>query len=463
MQYKVEELAPLKKQIEVTVPAADVDKQIAGVAQKYRASVSVPGFRKGKAPLGIVEAQYQKDIYPEATGNLIDAQVRQILEELKLEAASKIEYKAENVVKGKDFTYSITFDVMPEFDLPDYQDFPVDEEEAEIDPAEVDNVLEMARKDLAELVPVEEKRAPRDGDVATIDIEAFDSEGQPIAGLNASGTDMLIGEKQSFEAFENLVKSVTVGEEKQEKISFPADFPNPEFADKEIEIKVRVSALNERKLPELNDEFASKLGQYSSLESVRNAITESFTQNRKNMARNAAQRKLLESLLEKVDYPLPDGLVTRFTGIAQANMFDRMRRQGKIEEMKDLDAMQAQAKEEAEKHVKEYVFLSRVAKAENVDVSEDDMLHYIHQAAMNSRRSFEEVRDEYVNNNLLGVVHDRIMSDKAMQAIYAKAKVNMVKAAETAEGADEDKPKKKKAAPAKKAAPKKGEEGQPEE
>ncbi|MDL2306521.1 trigger factor [Desulfovibrio sp. OttesenSCG-928-C06] len=460
MQYKVEELAPLKKQIEITVPAADVDKQINSVAQKYRASVAVPGFRKGKAPLGIVEAQYHKDIYPEATGNMIDAQVRQILDELKLEAASKIEYKAENVVKGQDFTYSITFDVMPEFDLPEYLDIPVEEEEAEIDPAEVDSVLEMARKDLAELVPVEEKRAPRDGDVATLDIEAFDEEGKPIAGLNASGTDMLIGEKQSFEAFEALVKSVKVGEEKQDNISFPEDFPNPEFAGKEIQIKVKVNALNERKLPELNDEFAAKLGQYENLESVKNAITASFTQNRKSMARSAAQRKMLEGLLEKVDFPLPEALVTRFTGIAQANMFDRMRRQGKIEDMKNLESMQAQAKEEAEKHVKEYVFLNRVAKAENVEVSEDDMLHYIHQTAMSSRRSFEEVRDEYVNNNLLGVVHDRIMTDKALQAIYAKAKVTFVKAAD--KPAEEEKPKKK--AATKKAAPKaKSAEGKDEE
>ncbi|MDR2892295.1 MAG: trigger factor [Deltaproteobacteria bacterium] len=433
MQYKVEDLAPLKKKFEVTVPAADIDKHIDLMAAKYRASVSVPGFRKGKAPLKMIEAQYHKDIYSEATSEMIDGNVRRIIDELELDPASKVEYDAEVVARGKDFTYSFSFEVMPVFDLPDYQGFPVEEEEVVVGDDEIDNMLQMARRDLADMAPVSEKRAPRDGDVATVDMTAFDEEGKEIPSLTVSGLDLALGEKLTFEAFEDFVKSVTVGEEAEKQITFPADFMNSEFAGKEVRMKVKVSALNERQLPELNDEFAAKLGPFATMDAVRDAIRTSFTQSRANVTRSVAQNKLLEGLLGKIDFPLPETLVQRFTAVAQANHFDRLRQQaGKGDKPQDigkLEDFRDQAVEEAKKHVKEYVFLYRVAKAEKIEVSEQEILQFIAQSAASARRSFEEVRDEYVNNNMIGVVHERIMSDKALKHLYSKAEVTMVKPA----------------------------------
>ncbi|MDR1125459.1 MAG: trigger factor [Deltaproteobacteria bacterium] len=427
MQYKVEEPAPLKKQVEVTVPAADVDKQIESLAARYRATVAIPGFRKGKAPLNRVLAQFAKDIYAEATENLINEQFDRIVGELKLEPASRANFKVASLTRGQDFTYSFSLDVMPEFTLPDYADFPVREEEVEVSAEEVDNVIENARRDLARLVPVEEKRAPQDGDVVNLDVAGFDAEGAEVPGLKVAGMDMTIGEKQIFDSFENFVKTIPVGEEKEEKILFPQSFANPDFSEKEFLLRIKVNAINMRELPELNDEFAAKLGQYETIGAVRDIIGNAFKLTREKMNRGSAQTRMLGELLEKVEFPLPESLVEHFTRVAQANSLEALQRQGA--DLGDADIrtqILELARKEAEQRVREYVFLYRVAQAEGIEVAENEITQYLQQVAASSRRPFAAVRDEYIDNNLMGVAHDRIMSDKALNAIYAKAKVEKV-------------------------------------
>jgi trigger factor len=420
MQYNVEDLATLKKQISVTVLAADVDKQIEEVSVRYRSSVSVPGFRKGKAPLKMIETQFGKDIISEATNNIINKQVHDIVAELDLELASAIEFKAGNVSKGKDYSYAFTFDVMPVFDLPDYQDFPVQEEDVVIEDSEVDNILQLARRDFAQITPVTEKRLPQDGDIVNLDMQIYDEEGKEIAFFNTKGLDFIIGEKQSFVAFEEFVKTLSAGEENEKKILFPEDFFKAEYAKKELLIHIKINELKERILPDLNDELAAKLGKYENLQAVKDSIKESFTHARKDVSRGKAQQKLLQELLKLVDFPLPESMLTRVTAATQANKTKNLQPDD------DAEKIAAEAKIEAQGIVKEYVFLHRVSSVEKIEVSENEILQYINQIASRTHRTFAEVRDEYINNNMIAEIEDRIKSTKALNLIYSRAKVEIV-------------------------------------
>ncbi|MDL2285788.1 trigger factor family protein, partial [Desulfovibrio sp. OttesenSCG-928-F07] len=139
MDYKVEELGPLKKKVVVTVPGKDVNLIIDRIVAKYRSSVAIPGFRKGKAPVGMVEKQFGRDIYPEATNLLVDNQVRNIVEELKIEPASGIEFDEPGLVeRDKEFGYFFIVEAMPEFELPNYQDFPAEQENVDVEASEID-------------------------------------------------------------------------------------------------------------------------------------------------------------------------------------------------------------------------------------------------------------------------------------------------------------------------------------
>jgi trigger factor len=420
MQYNVEDLATLKKQVSVTVLAADVDKQIENVSVRYRSSVSVPGFRKGKAPLKMIETQFSKDIISEATNNIINKQVHDIIGELALEPASAIEFKAGSVSRGKYFSYSFTFDAMPVFELPNYQDFPVQEEDVVIADSEIDHVLELARGDFAQITTVTEKRLPQDGDIVNLDMQVYDEEGKEISFFNTKGLDFIIGEKQSFAAFEEFVKTLFAGEESEKKILFPEDFFRTEYANKELLMHVKANELKQRILPDLNDELAVKLGKYENLQAVKDSIKESFTFARKDTNRGKAQQKLLEELLKLVEFPLPESMLTRVTAATQAN------RTKSLQPDDDAEKIAAEAKIEAQRIVKEYVFLHRVSTVEKVEVSENEILQYINQVAARTRRTFAEVRDEYINNNMIAEIQDRIRSSKALNLLYSRAKVEIV-------------------------------------
>lgn len=430
MQYKVEEKGPLTKNIQVTVPAEEVDAAINRVALKVRQSSNIPGFRKGKAPLGLVEKQFSRDILPEATSNIIDAQVREIIAELKIEPATSMNYDAQNVEKGKEYTYSFTFDAMPEFELPKYDGFAVEEDEVSVEDSEIDAVVDQARNDLAELVLIEEKRKPQDGDIVTLDFTFYEEDGTTeMPGFKAENAQLPIGGSQAMTEFEDVVKGVATGEEGEGVIDFPEDFPNQNLTGKKAVVKVKVHAIHERKLPEVTDEFAKRLGQFENIEAMRNVIRDSFLESKKQQAANVAKKNMVDSLLKLTDFPLPPALLESYVKMSVADTLNAMQRSGKsIDSLgKSIKDLHVAAQKDAEEYVRSYIFLYHVAKAENITVEESDLIAQLRQIAASQRRPFEEVRDEYVNQNMIGALHERIMADKAVQAIYDKATVTYVK------------------------------------
>lgn len=464
MQYKVEEKGPLTKTIQVTVPAAEVDAAIKFVALKFRNSGNIPGFRKGKAPLNLVEKQYGRDITPEATSNLIDSQVRGILEESKLEPASGLNYDAGSVEKGQEFVFSFTFDAMPEFELPKYEGFSVEEEEVSVDESEIDAVLEQARNDFAVPKVVEKKRKPKDGDIVSLDFTFYDEKGEtPIPGFKAENAQLHLGQNQAMPEFEEVIKTVASGEEGEGKVDFADNFPNPELAGKKTVVKIKVHSISELELPEVNDEFAARLGQFESVAAMRDVIRDSFTQSKKQQAMGAAKKNMIDSLIKMTDFPLPPSLVERYVSMSIMDTLKAMQQSGKsLEELgRNNDTLKDEAQKEGEEYVRTYIFLFRVAQAENISVDENDLIAQLRQVAASQRRQFEEVRDEYIKNNMLGALHERVMADKAVQAIYDKAAITYVKpkkaekkAAKKEESSGTEKKEVKKAAPKKESKPK---------
>lgn len=427
MQYEVEELGPLKKKIAVSMPAADVDAEIGKVANGYRSSIAIPGFRKGKAPLSIVEARFHNDIFKEASESLVERQVRSIVEEMKVEPASRLEYDTPELKKGKDYKFAVTFEVYPEFDLPEYKDFPVEQEKVKVDESEVDALIERTRRDMAELEAVKEARTPQDDDIATITFTGSDKDGKKVAGLHAEGIQISIGDGQVTEGLEALVKRLKPGEEGEDDVTFPEDFPNKEMAGKTFKFKVKLEGIQTRKLPDLNDEFAATLGHYANMDELREFVRKSFMQSREKIAQSLAKQKLLEALLEKVEYPLPESMVERNTGVIQFRMLQELSQGGNAEEaFKDMERLKEKAADEAKKQVKGYIFLTRAAKAEDLSVSEGEIIQELQHIAQRNQRSFEELRDEYIRRNMIGLVHDQILTDKALDAMFAKAKVTLV-------------------------------------
>ena len=428
MQYVSEDLSPVKKKITFTVPAEEVDAALSSTLAVFRSSVSLDGFRKGKVPTSIIEKRFHNEVYKEAATDLVNAHIREVIGEGKLTPVSRIDYDGGQLARGHEFVYSISFEVMPEFELPAYEGFAVEQEECEVDESDVSAVIERLRSSMGERIAVDDIREPRDGEIVTLDFEAFDENGAPIAGLKTDNFQLPLGQGQTLPDFETLLKTMKPGEEKEGPVSFPGDFFNPEFAGRTVSMKAKLHAIQEEKLPELDDAFAQQAGGLETMDKLRDSIRESYVKSRTGMNRATAQQHLLDQLLKLVDFPVPDSILESHVAMLLGDMQDKLERQGKS--LASLGKTEAKLREEvrpeAEIRARSEILLLTVAREKGLTVSEDEASLHIRRMAVQSGQDYNTIKDYYTNNNLLPVLRDRLLANKGMDEIFSKANVTMV-------------------------------------
>lgn len=428
MEYVIEDLSPIKKKINVSLEAAEVEAAIAATVAMYRTSVQIDGFRKGKAPASVIEKRFRDQVYQEAKQDLINVHINEVLHEGSFSPVSGIELDGGDLVRGEGLQYSFSFEVLPEFDLPAYEGMEVEQEKTEVDPAEVQEVLERIRRDKSTLHPVEGNSPPVDGQVAVISFEAFEN-GVPVEGIKAQNFELELGGKQALEGFEALVRTIPLGEEKEGDVNFPPDFINPEFAGKTLRMRVHLHAVKERRLPELDAELAKSMG-FADVEKLSEGIAASYRQSRESLHRAAAQKKLLDGLLKMVDFPLPESMVDLSVKNLLADMQGRLERQGKsIASLgKTIEELRAQMLPEAESVTRAQVFLLRVAQKEKLEVPDQEVDAYLYRTAMRSGEDFNALKDAYVKSGMIFSLRDRLLADKGMEAMYAKVTIKELEA-----------------------------------
>ena len=430
MEYTVEDISPVKKKVNITTEPKEVEAAIMGAVALYRTSVQLDGFRKGKAPASVVEKRFRDQIYGEARQDLINVHINDVMQKLDVTPVSGLNLSGESAFeKDSPFTYSMEFEVLPAFELPPYEGIEVEQEKVDITDADVDEVLARIRRDHAKLVPVDGVGPAVDGQVVNIDFSAFE-DGKPVEGLGATGFDLALGERQALEDFEKLVKTVRLNEEGEGEISFPDDFLASDLAGKTLTMKVRVHAIKARQEPELNDDLA-KLAGAESLEKLREGIAESYRRSRESLNKGAAEKKILDQLLKLVDFPLPDSLLEVQIRSLLADLRVRLERQGKSLDSlgKSEDALRAEVLPQATEITRSQVLLLAIAKKENLQVSEQEVTMQLYQLCLRTGEDFKQVREDYERSGMIFTLRDRMLADKAMEAVYARAKVTEVEPA----------------------------------
>jgi trigger factor len=429
MEYKVEDVSPVKKKIKVSVDQEEADAAITTTVALYRSSTDIKGFRKGKAPGDLIESKFRKQIYQEATQDLINYQLNEIMSELKLEPLSKLDVDAGELARGESFEYTVSFEVLPEFELPEYNGLVVEQEEPQVVESEVDSVIERIRDNTAELQKVEEKRQPEDGEVATINFTAFEN-GEPFGDIKADNFDLPLGEGQALPEFEEIVKGLKPDESGEGDVNFPEDFINADLAGRTLAMKIELKGIKKRVRPEVDEELAQKAGGFESVEQMREAIRNSYLETRKTLAKSQAQKKLLDQLLEKVDFALPESMVEENIDNMVADYKRKLEEQGRSLEStgKSGPEIRDSFREEAERLVKSQVLLLGVAKREGIEVQREEVHEYLRQSAIRNNQDFEAVLRFYEDNNLMFALRDKLAADKAIDLIYANAEIKEVPA-----------------------------------
>jgi trigger factor len=376
----------------------------------------------------VVEKRFRDKIYQEARQDLFNVHINEVLQEGKFTPVSGIELDSGELARGEAMSYSFSFEILPEFEIPNYEGMEVEQEKVVVDSEEVQRVIERIRRDKSTQHPVDGNSPPRDGQVAVVSFEAFE-DGKPIEGIKAQNFELVLGEQHALEAFEELVKTIPLGEEKEGDIAFPEDFINPDMAGKNVRMRVHVHAVKERRLPEADEEFAKSLG-YTDVDTMRENIGASYRKSRESLHRGTAQKNLLDSLLKTVDFTLPESMVDQDVKYLLVDMQKRLERQGKSLGAlgKSYEELRAEVLPEARNITRAQVFLLSVARKENLTVSEQEIDNHLYRASLHSGDDFLSMKDAYVKSGMIFHLRDRLLADKAMEAIYAKATIKETEA-----------------------------------
>ena len=386
MSLQVEKLEKNMAKLTIEVPAEEFDAAIKNAYNKNKNKFSIPGFRKGKAPLAMLEKMYGAGIfYEDAANEVIDASYPKAAEESKEEIVSTPEIKVTQIEKGKAFIYEATVALKPEVSLGEYKGVEVKKAEAVVTDEDVENELTAARKKNGRLIDVEDG-AIEDGDNTIIDFTGYIDDKTFDGG---AGTDypLVIGSHSFIEGFEDQLIGKKKGETCDVNVTFPAEYHADELAGKPAKFVVTIKEVKRNELPELNDEFASEVSDFDTLDEYKADIRKKLQEKKEQDAKVENENNVIEKVVENAQMELPQPMVDTQAREMVENYARRLQSQGlNINDYMKYTGMtpeklMEQMRPEAEKRIKTRLVLEKVVEVENVEVSDEKLDEQINEIA----------------------------------------------------------------------------------
>lgn len=386
MSLQVEKLEKNMAKLTIEVPAEEFDAAIKNAYNKNKNKFSIPGFRKGKAPLAMLEKMYGAGIfYEDAANEVIDASYPKAAEESKEEIVSTPEIKVTQIEKGKAFIYEATVALKPEVTLGEYKGVEVKKAEAVVTDEDVENELTAARKKNGRLIDVEDGTI-EDGDNTIIDFTGYIDDKTFDGG---AGTDypLVIGSHSFIEGFEDQLIGKKKGETCDVNVTFPAEYHADELAGKPAKFVVTIKEVKRNELPELNDEFASEVSDFDTLDEYKADIRKKLQEKKEKDAKVENENNVIEKVVENAQMELPQPMVDTQAREMVENYARRLQSQGlNINDYMKYTGMtpeklMEQMRPEAEKRIKTRLVLEKVVEVENVEVSDEKLDEQINEIA----------------------------------------------------------------------------------
>ncbi len=430
-----------RREISVEIPAEVVGKQQAALVQEYSKHARVPGFRKGKVPASMVRNRYGGEIAGEVMESLVPEYFREAVIKAGYRPVSQPFIYDLHAEPGEPIKFKAVFEVLPEFELGPYQEIKVDKPDVRVADEEVEAELTRLQERQASFDPIEDERGAQEGEFAQVSFQAIPQEAEVDGGKAEASKPaddaaaakpvqmdevlVEIGGANTIPEFSQNLRGVKAGEERKFDVTYPPDFHDPRLAGKVFHYTVKVNAVKKKTLPELNDDFAKELNQeFESLDGLRKRIRESMETHQRHQAEHEAKEKLVEKLLEKHEFAVPRALVERQIDLRLERGLRALAAQGmRTEDMRRMDfkRLRAGQRESAVKEVKSSLLLEKIARAENIQVSNEEMDQEIASLAQQMNQTPEQVRQRLTEEGALERIRGRMRSEKALNFLYSKS------------------------------------------
>ncbi len=427
MSLQVENLEKNMAKLTVEVPAEQFDEAIKAAYNKNKGRFSIPGFRKGKAPLAMIEKMYGVEVFYEEAANIVlDDTYGDAADESKLEIVSRPEIDLVQIEKGKPFIYTATVAVKPEVTLGEYKGIEVGKAAAEVTDEDVENELKKIQNQNARILTVED-RPVADGDETIIDFEGF-VDGRTFDGGKAEDYSLVIGSHSFIDTFEEQLIGKNIGEECEVNVTFPSEYHAKELAGTPAVFKVTVKEIKEKELPELNDEFAEEVSDFDTLDEYKGDIRAKLLETRQKQAATENENRVVEKVVEGASMDIPEAMVDMQVQNMINDYARRMQGQGMSfdQYMKytgmTVEQLKAQTRPQAEKTIRTRLVLEAVVKAENIEVSDEKLEEEIRNMANSYKMEPDQVRS-YMGERGIEQMKEDMAVQEAVDFLVAEAKL----------------------------------------
>lgn len=426
MSLQVENLEKNMAKLTITVSAQEFEKALNESFQKNKNKFSVPGFRKGKVPRDMVEKFYGNTLYKDATDIILDKTYADAVEESGLDIVSNPEIGIKEIGKGKDFVYTATVAVKPEVILGQYKGVEVKRADEEVSEEDIEQALKKEQDRNARLITVDD-RPVEDGDNLLIDFDGR-IDGVSFEGGKAEDYPLVIGSGSFIAGFEEQVKNHSLGEEFDINVAFPENYHAKELAGKPAVFTVKIKEIKKKELPELDDEFASEISEFETLDEYKADLKNKLSEAKKKSAAYENENTVINKVIENTALEIPEPMVeTQANKLLQNyinNISSNLSGQGLTFEQymqytgTTVEGLREQMKERALKSIKTSLVLEAIVKAENIEVSKERVEEEIEKLAKDYKMEAEQFRKVNGDN-----VMENLKLQEAVDFIVAEAKL----------------------------------------
>jgi trigger factor len=417
--------ATCRRELELEIPAETVQKAVARVAKEFARVARVPGFRPGKAPITLIRRKFADDIKSEVLQSLVPEQIERAMTDSKMIPVTQPQVDKVDFTETGPVKFRASFEVLPEFELGQYKDLEVEIDDVKIEDADVDKGIEELRDRAATFVPVE-GRAIADGDYAQLKLNGIpQGGGEP---LEADSVLCHVGGEETMEPFNQNLRGANIGDHKSFDVTYPSDYPDAKLQGKTYTYAVEVLGIKEKKRPELTDEFAKDVSDAQTLEELRKKMRDNLEAARTHRQSEQTREKLLAQIVKSHEFPVPEALVEHQMDSRLERTVRSLASQGVDPRAVNVDwvALRSRQKDRSIEDVKAELLLDRIATAENIEVSDEEVEKEIAAIAERSGESATAVRANLTRQGALDRMKSKIRSEKTLDWLCSNSRTRTI-------------------------------------
>ena len=421
MNVEVEALDKVRKKVQVILPEEKIAELRESIYEELKKKAKIKGFRPGKVPRSIITTYYKDYIDEELQTRMVQSTMGEALSTAKVNPV--IEPIVNFIDEDDRHGYELECEVVPEIELPSYKGVEVEVDAINITDEDVEKRIDGLQHMHAEMISRESDAGAQKGDFVVIKYQGY-MNGKPVKGIGTEYYPLELGSANLMPEFETALIGMKPGEEKEVEITFPDDYPDKDVASKAMQFQVHVKEIKEKRLPEINDEFAKDLN-FENIEVMKVGLREEIGKEKETARKRDIAQKIMETLTKSIDIPVPKRLLDKRVHAMIDDAMNRFQSDKMTEEeQRNLEGNLIKDFEpRAEERIKGEIILKKIAETESITVDDNEVHERMKKMAEDSRRSYEEIEKFYREYNMMDSLRASIVEEKTLNFLRDEAVV----------------------------------------